>query len=250
MNCHRSEYLQRAFISIFLASVVVCTSNAQIGPSSRGDLNIQPPGFTTIFERFPWEGTCLRILRTKDGFLWVTTVNGLARYDGYEKMKFLHPYGVADARHANSMGPIIEDYAGLLWIGSERGLHKFDGRTEKLSRYLIDSTVQAPRTTNFVACLLEDHGRGLWVGTLGGGLYRFDRDHGRFTQIPHVGGERLVSSLCEDQSGNLWAGTLAGVARLDRKAGELVPLEGDDPALQKLASDTVSTLYVDRDDNL
>jgi len=242
--------LQQALISVIFVVVAVCSSKAQIGPSHSGALEIQPPGFTIVYERFPLDTLHHKLLRTEDGLIWLTRPYGLARYDGYELVHFGHPMSIPDAKYANNMGAMIEDHAGNLWIGSVQGLQKFDRKTEKLTRYLIDSTAQVSRWVNWVLSLLEDHGGELWVGTRGSGLFRFDRERGLFTQIPHIEGGRAVLSLCEDHGGTLWIGTLAGVARLDRAVGELLPLSGTNPALRKLASDTVFSLYVDRKNNL
>jgi hypothetical protein len=73
--------------------------------------------------------TCAR--RTRDGTLWLGTVAGLARYLARSKREPLafrtqleaFPDVVPGTVHA-----LVEDERGLLWICTDRGLFRFDGR--------------------------------------------------------------------------------------------------------------------------
>jgi ligand-binding sensor domain-containing protein len=66
--------------------------------------------------------------------------------------------------------------------------------------------------SGFVA-ILEDRDGVLWLGSQGGGLFRFDRDHHRFIQYRNESGnpnslaEDSVISLYEDSGENIWVGT-------------------------------------------
>jgi ligand-binding sensor domain-containing protein len=57
----------------------------------------------------------------------------------------------------------------------------------------------------------------LWVGTLGGGLLRFEQNHfTRFTTRDGLPNEN-VSQILEDKRGQLWLGTRTGIARVEKK---------------------------------
>ena len=107
------------------------SASAQIKPSGGGSLLVQPPGFTYVLEDFlPAADALQALLRTEDGFLWMTSKEGLIRFDGYDQVCFRHPLGVADAKYANWFSGIVEDQRGDLWLGSLLGLQKFDRGTE------------------------------------------------------------------------------------------------------------------------
>ena len=240
-------------IPLLLDIVLPCSGVTQTGAARSGELNVQPSKITCETQDLDVPSP-LCLLRTRDGFFWVTNPEGLYRYDGFDLVPFRHPLGLADSKHANWMTALIEDHAGDLWLGSRRGLNRFDRETESLTRYLIDPSKQADPGANYVRCLIEDREGSilLGAGSLFGshGCYRFDRETEAFTLLPDDSGSRMVVALCEDRKGDVWAGTLAGIHRLDRETGHFVPFRGDDQALAGLSSDTVIYLFEDRGNNL
>lgn len=54
------------------------------------------------------------ILKDKDGFVWIATLNGLNRYDGYHFKHYTAPLFEA---HNNDVRTLWEDAGGNLWIG-------------------------------------------------------------------------------------------------------------------------------------
>jgi hypothetical protein len=62
------------------------------------------------------------LLQTRDGYLWVGTDSGLARFDGirFVNYRVATAPGLAD----NLIRCLYEDRAGTLWIGTQRGLSR------------------------------------------------------------------------------------------------------------------------------
>lgn len=68
------------------------------------------------------------ILQSRDGYLWLTTFDGLVRFDGVRFTVFnrANTPGIK----SNRFTALYEDVDGVLWIGTENGvLTRFDGRT-------------------------------------------------------------------------------------------------------------------------
>src|SRR6266699_2428472 len=59
------------------------------------------------------------ILQTRDGYLWLGTFNGMARFDGVQ-FKVLEP-GNTPGLPSNRILSLFEDGRGALWIGTEEG---------------------------------------------------------------------------------------------------------------------------------
>src|SRR5512135_413773 len=63
------------------------------------------------------------IAQTHDGYLWIGTRNGLARFDGVHMTVF-------NALNTPGLNPsidcIYEDHSHQLWIGTRNGLARFD----------------------------------------------------------------------------------------------------------------------------
>ena len=105
---------------------------------------------------------------------------------------------------------ILEDHQGFIWIGTENGLNRFDGK--HFLKFNSDPENPTSLNDNWVTEIFEDSQYNLWIGT-GRGLNRLDRKAGKIERIPLLKGgkamEVLVSDIVEDPSGNYWITTHA-----------------------------------------
>jgi ligand-binding sensor domain-containing protein/signal transduction histidine kinase len=153
--------------------------------------------------------------------------------DDYQLDRWTTQDGLPD----NEIAAILQTRDGYLWLGTRKGLVRFDGM-----RFVVFSSENTPAFLhNIVSSLLEDRGGSLWIGISGGGLLRLD--HGKFLAFTQKNGmsSNFVNSLCEDRAGVIWAGTAGGgLNRIDH--GTVTHLTTNDGLL----SDHISSLYVDR----
>jgi ligand-binding sensor domain-containing protein/signal transduction histidine kinase len=141
------------------------------------------------------------ILQTDDGYLWIGTQKGLARFDG---VRFKKVEEVAEIKNA-SLTALCEDREKSIWIGTERdGLFRF--RQEHMERYTVKSGMPSD---NVRTIYLSKAGE-IWIGT-GAGLSRFSS--GKFTHYSVSDGlaGRIVRVICEDQAGKFWIATSDGL---------------------------------------
>ncbi len=211
----------------------------------------------------------------RQGYLWIGTMGGLARFDGVRMTSF----GVKAP--ANLPGTLINalhvDSRGDLWIGTYRGLARYrEGRFSNLlpqdpqapllnieaiavdaqgtvlvaaqdGVYAVagDSLRLRHRIADGAYALLPRNGE-LWVGTRGAVLRFADGDgdgDGETLPLPADAHTAPVRQLLDAQ-GRLWAGSRDGL--LFRRDGRWQRLPGD-PALTRRA---VEALYQDSDGNL
>ena len=101
------------------------------------------------------------LLQTKDGYLWVGTSNGLARFDG---IRFT-AYRVVDnpGLKSNRILCLHEDAQGVLWIGTDEG-----GLASCRSGQFSSLGTAEGLSSDTVLCLGDDQGGDLWVGTASG----------------------------------------------------------------------------------
>lgn len=145
----------------------------------------------------------------------------------------------------------LQDTRGILWFGSEDGLIRYDGYT--FQEFVFDPADAHSLSANLVYALAEDHHGQIWVGTVGGGLNRYDPKTGRFVRYQHDPAEprslshNAVVSLLVDDQDNLWIGTEGGgLNRLGPDRQEFIRYRHNPDARDTLANDTIWHLYQDR----
>lgn len=144
------------------------------------------------------------LCQTRDGYLWIGTYSGLARFDGLKFTAFDHnslPGLPSDVCKA-----LAEDREGNLWIGTDRGLVCWNDRGLEVF------TTRHGLSSDDIRLLCVGQQDRLWIATEAG-LDRFSA--GTFTRLTAQEGLRLnfVSSMYEDPSGALWITTTRGVQR-------------------------------------
>ena len=73
----------------------------------------------------------------------------------------------------------IEDSPGIIWLGTDDGLVKFNsnsGTFDLIKNELITST----SSNSIILCLLKDREGDIWIGTYGVGLQKYDPAAGTF----------------------------------------------------------------------
>src|SRR5579883_2109802 len=143
------------------------------------------------------------VAQTPDGYLWVGTPRGLARFDGIR-------FRVFDSRNTpelknSSVTALCRSADGGLWIGTAGGLTQL----KKGQFVSCDLGMTNNSRANTVKTIFEAQDGSLWVGTLGGLLHQ---QNGRWKLYTDGNGLRdnVVRSICEGE-GQVWIGTALGV---------------------------------------
>jgi signal transduction histidine kinase/ligand-binding sensor domain-containing protein len=148
------------------------------------------------------------IAQTRDGYLWLGTWGGLARFDGVRFTIFnrANTPGLRDSR----ITALAEDAEGNLWIGTAAGglIRLKNGVFEAFRSK--DDTSYEERSRWQIRSIAPGRDGVLWIGTSGGGFRRFKDD--RFG--PLLMDRHVVRAIHEDRSGRLWVATSNGVLEL------------------------------------
>jgi ligand-binding sensor domain-containing protein/signal transduction histidine kinase/DNA-binding response OmpR family regulator len=161
------------------------------------------------------QASALAIARTPDGYLWVGTQEGVARFDGVR-------FTVFDANNEpafadNYVSALLVDRTARLWIGTASGIVVLkDGRFTAFTRL-------AQLEHAYVRSIVEGNEGRIWVGTENG---LFEVGGGRALSFSVTNGlpDNRIRALHEDHDGVLWVGTGKGLARFDGKRFESVAL--------------------------
>ena len=181
--------------------------------------------------------TVRAIAQTPDGYLWLGTENGLARFDGVRFENFARENTPA------LQNPNVEflqtDAGGTLWVGTGNRLYAWDGRRlaaqnwpvvpgDQADRLLISRTNEVFLST-IQGCLVRgqrlpagdwqwtssppagpclfavDAGQQIWRLTLGGKLWHLSGLQPERVQISATAG--LIRQMTADATGRVWLGT-------------------------------------------
>lgn len=183
--------------------------------------SVAEPRFESVGADVIPRGVVASLAQDRAGFIWVGTGDGLVRYDGYRFRPQERASKTATARNLGWLRALLPARDGRLWIGTETdGLAVYDPLTEQVSSYCFESggalASDPPKAAlATITALAEDIDGAIWVGTLGGGLHRFDPVSKTFRHFRQANGlaDDRVQALMVDKQGTLWVGTWAGLSR-------------------------------------
>jgi ligand-binding sensor domain-containing protein/signal transduction histidine kinase len=148
----------------------------------------------------------LSILQTRDGYLWIGTKGGLARFDGVRFVTYddRSPEQLREAE----VWALAEGEEGALWIATYGG-----GVSCFRQGRFVTFTTRDGLASDFVAALATTRDGSLWLGT-DGGLCRLLQ--GKFTVYRRGDGlpSDTVHALYADEADVIWIGTTAGLCSL------------------------------------
>lgn len=228
----------------------------------------------TVAEGLPQDS--VRVMtQTRDGYLWLGTSEGLARFDGYEFVNYTEENG---ALPYNSVTALCGDCGGSLWIGTAGGLARYaDGHftTFTTSDGLPSGTVyslangdggrlwtvsggvlstvkdgkispwaaEALTPLRSVRVVYQDSEKQIWVSGVGALLKLVGGGFVPVLGAKELGGN-IITAILRDDAG-LWLGGTSGIILL-RPDGSLRRFGVQDG----LPHPNIRALYRDRDGNL
>ena len=244
---------------------------------------LDPRKALTQYSRTVWtqehglpQDTIREIVQSSDGYLWLGTDEGLARFDGYDfavfnkdqghlpansitalaagadgalwigtpngltryRDKQFQTFTTKDGLPDDAVGDLAVDHAGVVWIVAGVDLASWDGRQFTVFRAGKDVPVTTVRTVS------EDRHHVLWVGGYSGIV---KRENGRFVSVVDGVGLEMdfVTQLVLDPLDNLWIAGSQGV-RLRSPDGRIRRFDTRDG----LPDIFVRALWEDRDGNV
>jgi diguanylate cyclase (GGDEF)-like protein len=118
---------------------------------------------------------------------------------------------------------LAQDAEGFIWIGTQRGLIRYDGY--RYRRFTANRDAPDALTGNYVRSLwLAPDGR-LWVGTHADGVSVWDPSTETFMSYRHRSGDAnspssdQVNAIVGASDGGVWLGTRGGLDRFDPRTG-------------------------------
>ncbi|MFC2154979.1 two-component regulator propeller domain-containing protein [Acidobacteriota bacterium] len=213
------------------------------------------------------------VIQTGDGYIWVGTQEGLARFDGVRFTVF--DKNNTPELKGNYIENLFEDRQGNLWIDTTGGLTRFkngefflySAQQYRLPDDYIRSIcgdrqgdpwiafrngISHFKNETFVSYTAKDGMPGdisyiyedprgcLWIGTQGNGLYCWQDKKMTVYNTKNGLPGNIIGSVYEDRKGNLWIGTQEGLCCW--RDGKFTTYTTKD----KLSGNYINRIYEDR----
>ena len=161
------------------------------------------------------------------GFLWVGTQGGLARWDGYHFRSYKADPSIPGSLPDNDIEKLHTDVLGRLWIATNSGgVARYDPDHDRFVTYAAGP---AGLSNSSLRAITDDGLGGVWIAS-NGGLDHLHGDSEQIEQLRHDANDpdslpdNHIRALFRDSEGTLWVGTALGVVRRETGSRGFVPI--------------------------
>lgn len=154
----------------------------------------------------------------------------------------------------NKINRILQDQRGFIWVGTDDGLNRYDGK--RFTHFRSRPGDSTSLSGNIITDMLEDKEGRLWIATADGGMSRYDYrlpPAQQFRQYKHRPGDmraipvNTINSIKEDASGYLWLGTAGkNVLRFNKQTEEFLDVAKSPKTVLDLSIDNNGMVWVGR----
>lgn len=196
---------------------------------------------------------CRTVVKTPDGMVWITTDNGLVRYDSKKFRYFQHDPADSTSLSSDFTDQMVADKEGKLWIVAEGGLDIFNPQTEKFSHtYLINEGTKR-KDFNPESLYYDSANNRIWAGTWMG-LYYCNPGSTEFVKAKtgNKSGEvikRVFIDIKPWGSKGLWLCNSQGFYKYDFTTGNVEIFHAPEQT-DKLHEDAAFCLFPEDDETL
>ncbi len=164
------------------------------------------------------------IVQDKEGFIWIATRNGLARYDGIQYKVFSHDINDSTGVAANVLTWLSIDRRNRLWISYETGeIDWMDPVTEKIVHFITLGIADKYSINIVKRGWFVDSSGTLWGNRKEKGLISFDREKMKLQVYNRESGDLpsdTLRGLAEDKKGTIWVLTQNKISYRDINSKE------------------------------
>lgn len=164
------------------------------------------------------------------GFIWISTENGLTRFDGMSFSTFNFDRTRTNSIASNLVLLTFEDSGGTFWVGTSAGLQIFDTEYNTFKTVNLGDP-DIPDSDQHISSIIEIDYKGkrkILAATSGHGVYVLDRETHEIGQelqydINAALPSQFILRIYMDSSERLWAASdEGGISIIDMKTGKRV----------------------------
>lgn len=171
-----------------------------------------------------------RMLRDRDGSLWIGTYNeGLVHvHDGRTDV-----FGPSEGLSGDKGSVLFEDREGTIWVATSNGLDRF--REFAIATFSVNQGLSSAATRSVIA----DRDGGIWLATPDG-LNRWK--NGQVDILKAKTNDSTPNSLFQDHTGRIWVSAPLGFGYLNND--RFVPVSSVYGAVSAISEDAAGNLWI------
>nr|WP_321452518.1 two-component regulator propeller domain-containing protein [uncultured Carboxylicivirga sp.] len=170
------------------------------------------------------QNTVTSLLNDSKGYLWIGTMNGLNRYDGYQFKVYKNNIDNPLLTN-NRILSLWQDKKKFIWLQTyDNYYHYLNPKTEQF-KTLPEYSTHINSKYNHATCFRQQNDDIIWVGTSNGGIYRlfYDKEKDAYNQLHFSDKGRYsisnqkVNFIYTANDSSVWIGTEKGLNLLTNK---------------------------------
>ncbi len=197
----------------------------------------------------------LGILQDSFGLLWISTANGLQKYDGYSFQSFKNEPENPNSLLNNNCYGLLEDADHNIWVATDLGISKYDRDKNSFVNYDFNKQFHTTGNANMAFGLFMDRGNRFWAATIGHGIMRYDPIADQWNPAEYLINDQdgiqpatgFTTSFAEDHKGRLWTGSIHGLLVAKNAESPFMPvtIKNEDSIDFTTSENGVTALFAD-----
>jgi signal transduction histidine kinase/ligand-binding sensor domain-containing protein/CheY-like chemotaxis protein/AraC-like DNA-binding protein len=152
---------------------------------------------------------------------------------------------------------ILFDTQNNMWIGTTKGLYKFNIKTQITKKYLYSSQNATTISSNDISVIYQDSKKNIWIGTKNNGINLYNPVNDNFTRYASnkfystALSNNIITNIYEDSNKTLWISTQEGgvnIISLSNKAFDIYLHDANSDF--SLTNDKVSCFFSDNSNEI
>ena len=141
----------------------------------------------------------------------------------FTENKYFRTISIDQGLSQNTVFAIQQDQLGFIWVGTQEGLNRYDGKTFTI--YRPQKKDNNSLFSSYIRSLFVDSIGMLWIGgNKGISCYNYKRENFTNYPLPVKPGEWFISSITTDKSNTIWLASNTGeIYYQDRKEMKFLP---------------------------
>ena len=186
-----------------------------------------------------------QIYQDREGIIWISTEDGLNRYDGSKFTIYRNDEDVPSSLISNYVRQTFEDTKGRFFIATLNGIQLYNRDYGTFYQFPLQFEQGEMLHAN-ISCIAERNNGDILIGSSGHGIFRLakQRDSLVFKQDLSLCSDYFINHLYEDKKGRLWITTSSGIIQVNQTGTSNHYLKESIPErLTCVCEDVLGTIY-------